>query len=182
MIASRWVRRVTRIRNGAEDSVFALEPFSTAATCGSCHDYEEITSGYHFQMGWDVVADDFGVAEGKPWQISDGMLGKWCPLYLRQIAKKDNETPEAIDLTVYDFIGFSAGNGSDVPCGGCHPGGGGLEYDRDGNRYDEVLADEPELAETLDGDYYQSHWDKSGVVEADCFVCHMAGYSFDERV
>jgi len=160
----------------------ADQPFSTAATCGSCHDYEEITSGYHFQMGWDVVDDDFGVAEGKPWQISNGMLGKWCPIYLRQIAKKENETPEEIDLTVYDFVGFSAGNWSNVPCGACHPGGGGLEFDREGNRYDETLTDEPELAETLDGDYYRSKWDKSGVVEADCFVCHLEGYSFDDRV
>lgn len=160
----------------------ADKPFSTAATCGGCHDYEEITGGYHFQMGWDVADDDFGVDEGKPWQISDGMLGKWCPLYLRQIAKKENETANAIDLTVYDFVGFSSSNGLNIPCGSCHPGGGGLEFDRDGNRYDETLADDPELAETLDGDYYQSKWDKSGVVEADCFVCHQEGYNFDERV
>ncbi|MBU0983536.1 MAG: hypothetical protein KKA42_06675, partial [candidate division Zixibacteria bacterium] len=157
------------------------KPFSTAATCGACHDYEEITSGYHFQMGWDVVSDDYGVEEGKPWQISDGMMGKWCPMYLRQIAKKQNESADEIDLTVYDFVGFSAGNGSKLPCGACHPGGGGLELDRDGNRYDQTLADDPDLRESLDGDYYQSNWDKSGVVEADCFVCHMEGYNFDER-
>ena len=24
-------------------------------------------------------------------------------------------------------------------CGGCHPGGGGLEFDRDGKRYDQRL-------------------------------------------
>ena len=26
----------------------AAEPFSTETTCGACHDYETITSGYHF--------------------------------------------------------------------------------------------------------------------------------------
>jgi len=157
------------------------KPFSTVTTCGVCHDYDEITAGYHFQMGWDVVADDFGGAEGWPWQISDGMMGKWCLMYLRQLAKKENNSPDEIDLTVYDFVGFSSGSGSRLPCGACHPGGGGLEYDRSGNRYDEMLAENPELRESLDGDYYQSNWDKSGVVEADCFVCHLEGYDFDER-
>ena len=41
----------------------AEAPFSTKMTCGMCHDYDEITQGYHFQMGWDVVSDDFGVAD-----------------------------------------------------------------------------------------------------------------------
>lgn len=57
----------------------ADQPFSTAATCGSCHDYEEITAGYHFQMGWDVVADDFGEGTSKPWDISNGMMGSGAP-------------------------------------------------------------------------------------------------------
>ena len=157
----------------------ADKPFSTAATCGTCHDYEEITGGYHFQMGWDKVSDDFGVAEGRPWMIGEGMMGKWCPLYLRQLAKKENESAAEIDLTVYDFVGEKASSG--YSCGSCHPGGGGLEFDREGNRYDETLADDPELSEALDGDYYNSHWDKSGVVEADCFICHFEGYNFDER-
>jgi len=157
------------------------KPLSTAMTCGSCHDYDEITSGYHFQMGWDVVDDDFGVKEGKPWQISDGMMGKWCPMYLRQLAKKENDYSDEIDLTVYDFVGFAASSGSVLSCGSCHPGGGGLEFDRDGNRYDEHLAENPELREITDGDYYRSNWDKSGVIEADCFICHMQKYDFDAR-
>ena len=66
-------------------------------------------------------------------------------------------------------------------CGGCHAGGGMLEYDRDGQRYDERLKREPELADSLDGDYYKSKWDKSGVVEIDCFFCHLRKYSFGAR-
>lgn len=34
---------------------------------------------------------------------------------------------------------------------------------------------------TLDGDYFKSAWDKTGVVEADCFVCHLPGYNFKDR-
>ena len=158
------------------------KPISTAMTCGMCHDYEEITSGYHFQMGWDVISDDFGSETGEPWNLSDGFMGKWYPYAFRQLAKKANESPDEIDLTVYDFVGFSNTRPGDPPCGACHPGGGGLEYDREGNRYDEYLEENPELRDELDGDYYKSHWDKSGVVEADCFVCHFEGYNFDERV
>ena len=43
-------------------------PFSIEQTCGACHDYETITEGYHFQMGWDTISDDYGVEEGRPWR------------------------------------------------------------------------------------------------------------------
>ncbi|KPJ88353.1 MAG: hypothetical protein AMS18_13420 [Gemmatimonas sp. SG8_17] len=157
-------------------------PFSTKRTCGMCHNYALITQGFHFQMGWDVVSDDYGADNGRPWSISNGFLGRWYPYAFRQLAKKENSHPDEIDLTVYDFVGFSSPGGGEPPCGACHPGGGGLEYDRDGNRYDEHLAANPGLAETPDGDYYQSNWDESGVVEADCLVCHLEGYSFESRI
>lgn len=67
-------------------------------------------------------------------------------------------------------------------CGSCHPGGGGLEFDRDGQRYDQRLKADPTLAQSLDGDYFKSQWDKTGVVEADCFVCHLPGYNFKDRM
>jgi formate dehydrogenase gamma subunit len=160
----------------------AEAPFSMKQTCGMCHDYDVITKGYHFQMGWDVISDDYGVESGRPWDLSNGFMGRWYPYAFRQLAKKENSSADEIDLTVYDFVGFSATGYDQPPCGACHPGGGGLEYDRDGNRYDEHLAANPELAESLDGDYYQSKWDASGVVEADCFVCHLEGYDFQRRI
>jgi formate dehydrogenase gamma subunit len=157
-------------------------PFSTKRTCGMCHDYSQITQGFHFQMGWDVVSDDYGVEQGRPWSISNGFLGRWYPYAFRQLAKKQNTSTDEIDLTVYDFVGFSSPGGGEPPCGACHPGGGGFEYDRDGNRYDEHLAANPSLSESLDGDYYRSRWDASGVVEADCLICHLEGYNFGSRV
>jgi formate dehydrogenase gamma subunit len=160
----------------------AQAPFSTKQTCGMCHDYDEITQGYHFQMGWDVIDDDYGTADGRPWSLSNGLMGRWYPYAFRQLAKKHNDSEDEIDLTVYDFVGFSSPARGQPPCGACHPGGGGLEFDRDGNRYDEHLGENPDLADTLDGDYYRSRWDQSGVVEADCLVCHLEGYRFEERV
>ena len=164
--------------NGENESA----PFSMKQTCGMCHDYDVITQGYHFQMGWDVISDDYGAESGRPWDLSNGFMGRWYPYAFRQLAKKQNTSPDEIDLTVYDFVGFSSPGGGQPPCGACHPGGGGFEFDRDGNRYDEHLAENPELAESLDGDYYQSKWDASGVVEADCFVCHLEGYDFQSRI
>ena len=157
-------------------------PFSTEQTCGLCHDYDTITHGYHFQAGWQAISDTFGVARQRPWILSNGFMGGWYPYAFRQFAKKHNETPDQIDLTVYDFVGFSGTGPDQPPCGACHPGGGGLEFDRNGHRYDEYLAAHPGLRDSLDGDYYRSNWDKSGVVEADCFICHFKGYNFDARV
>lgn len=55
----------------------ADQPYSPRQTCGACHNYDEITKGYHFQQGWNVIRDDFGVKSKKPWVLSDGMLGKF---------------------------------------------------------------------------------------------------------
>jgi hypothetical protein len=80
-------------------------------------------------------------------------------------------------------------------CGACHPGGGFGEYDRKGNLYYneetkkfgyEISGNDP----ILDGDYtplsagnpnYGAPWDRSGVSEADCLMCHLKGYLWRER-
>jgi formate dehydrogenase gamma subunit len=100
------------------------------------------------------------------------------------LAKKQNSNPDQIDLTPWAWISvgpIDPQNITQPTCGSCHPGGGGLEFDRDGQRYNARLAANPELAQSLDGDYFQSRWDKTGVVEADCFICHLPGYDFKER-
>ena len=99
------------------------------------------------------------------------------------MARKENKFAEEIDLTTFNWVNAGSNAKMGKPgCGGCHPGGGGLEHDRDGNRYDVHLRENPRLASTLDGDYFQSQWDKSGVVEADCLICHQPGYFFKERL
>ncbi len=57
-------------------------PYSPRATCGACHDVDQISSGYHFQQGRiDIngavhTNDDF-FQDGRDFVRSDGMYGKW---------------------------------------------------------------------------------------------------------
>ena len=80
-----------------------------------------------------------------------------------------------IDMTSFEFV---------TQCGVCHPGGGPLELDRDGHRYDQHMNERgmtPGGENDLDGDYYKARWSESGVVEADCLLCHMPEYDSSER-
>jgi hypothetical protein len=81
-----------------------------------------------------------------------------------------------IDMTSFDFV--------TATCGNCHPGGGPLEYDREGNRYDEHMKKQGMKSggdNGLDGDYFKAKWSDTGVIEADCLLCHMPEYNFKER-
>lgn len=53
----------------------AEDPYSPRKTCGSCHAYSTITSGFHFQQGFDEMSDSYDPR--KPWILSPGMYGKW---------------------------------------------------------------------------------------------------------
>jgi hypothetical protein len=83
-----------------------------------------------------------------------------------------------MDMTSFSFI--------TVGCGACHPGGGSMEYDREGKRYDHWMND-PLSGFTsggdnnFDGDYYKARWSETGVLEADCLLCHMPEFSVSNR-
>lgn len=157
-------------------------PYSPRQTCGAegCHDYARITEGYHFTQGKgeEVPAD---LAERIGWVSAPGNYGgAWCspaPLY-RYLAPQHNDTPQTIDMTSFTFI--------EAGCGNCHPGGGPLEFDRSGRRYDRHM-DDPDSGlisggeNGLDGDYFRARWSETGVIEADCLLCHYPGYNFAAR-
>lgn len=157
-------------------------PYSPRQTCGAsgCHDYKKITEGFHFTQGkGEPIPDTFASRYG--WVTSPGNYGgTWCspaPLY-RQLAPKSNTSARMIDMTSFDFV--------TATCGNCHPGGGPLEYDRDGKRYDEWMRDPtsgltPGGENNLDGDYYRARWSETGVIEADCLLCHMPEYDHKKR-
>jgi hypothetical protein len=167
-------------------------PYSPKRTCGSCHNYDQITNGYHFQQGRTdgtgriVISDTFNPKY--PWSLSSGMYGKYMVSSMDSslLAKKINQTFSEIDKSTFSFV---------QSCGPCHPGGGWGEYDRNGNSYynEETKKFGYELSDNdtvLDGDYtsfsmgnanYGAPWDRSGVSEADCLICHLKGYQWQER-
>ena len=67
--------------DGNEISLGSNIPYSPKNTCGECHDYDEITNAYHFQMGRTdakgniIIRDDMD--SKNPWLMSHGMYGKW---------------------------------------------------------------------------------------------------------
>lgn len=159
-------------------NVNAAAPYSPKQTCGACHDYAKITEGFHFTQG-KGEAMPTAFARRYAWTSSPGNYGgNWCspaPLY-RQLAPKSNASARTIDLTSFDFV--------TATCGNCHPGGGPLEYDRDGHRYDErMLATglTPGGDNGFDGDYYKARWSETGVIEADCLLCHQPEYDYKSR-
>lgn len=144
------------------------EPYSPRQTCGKCHDYDLISKSYHHELGADGISDDYGKQVGKPWTSSRGQFGSQQHMSYAWVAKKRNTSAHEIGMTPYQYS---------QACGACHAGGGPMEVDRDGQRYDVRQAKNPGLAQSLDGDYHKAAWDKSGVVEADCLMCHLSGYN-----
>jgi hypothetical protein len=160
----------------------ASAAYSPKQTCGAagCHDYGKITEGFHFQQGKGEAVPAL-MAERYQWVSSPGNYGgTWCspaPLY-RQLAAKTNASGRLIDMTSYEFV--------TATCGNCHPGGGPLEFDRDGKRYDAMMRDPanglaPGGDNHFDGDYFKARWSETGVIEADCLLCHLPEYNFKKR-
>lgn len=156
----------------------ADKPYSPKQTCGKCHDYDKITQGFHFQQGADEKASGI-YADRYQWASHPGNYGgNWCspaPLY-NYLSPKENNSAKEMDMTSFTFIT----NG----CGTCHPGGGPFEYDRKGFRYDKYMDSVGYTAggsNNYDGDYYKAYWNRSGVGEGDCMLCHLPEYDFKER-
>ena len=159
------------------------KPYSPKVTCGSssCHDYDAITHAYHFEMGRDEARDDFGSKRGLPHLVSPGYFGGYTCMGGNNpevLAKKHNASAD-------DFADKGSA-GLIKRCIGCHTGGGWMEKDRNGRQY---YNTDPASVTEFDGDYFnrgtdennqdtdvsvvsQWNWNKSGVVEADCMMCH----------
>ena len=125
------------------------EPLSTMQTCGSCHDTQFIVShSRHSDAGLRSL-NDFKPAPGNySWDRGTGYLGKWNPLNYRYFSDSEDSL---IDLSQAEWI---------QTLGYRHVGGGPAEYNQDGIRLDQMLA-----TDAWD-------WQKSGVEEMNCFLCH----------
>lgn len=168
------------------------KPYSPKTSCAGsgCHDYDSITHAYHLEQGRDEARDDYGEDHGQPQLFSPGYFGGYNCMGSNNpdiTAMKENASiDEFADLGTPDLV---------RRCQRCHSGGGWMEKDRNGQRYDQVNT---ETIPHLDGDYYSRgvdesgdavvelwDWQSSGVVENDCLICHVKleeMVSFDSRL
>lgn len=171
-----------------EDGLHVLDsgkPYSTRMSCGNgtgggCHDIDAISSAYHFEMGRDESNDLFGAYRGIPQLVSPGYFGGYnCMLKNNPqwLSKKSNASPA-------EFLDYGA-PGLIKACAECHNGGGFAEKDRNNITYTKIDA---ATVAPYDGDYYdwlssegsntagnqllKWNWQKSGVIEPDCLICH----------
>ncbi len=185
-LKNEFGQRITPTRN-------STDPYSPRKTCGTCHGYMTITSGPHFQQGFDEMRD--GYDPKRPWVLSPGNFGKGGEpgTFTERVAAKKNTSKRDMGLPTYDWIAAGGkGQAITLSAGNLHPGGGPLEYGRkaDGRRdlSKNLIQAEREPAQPLDGDYTslhtpdgKSHFRESGVVEGDCLICHLKGYRIDRR-
>ena len=71
---------VLRGYDGSPLTTDSKNPYSPKRTCGTCHDYDRITNGYHFQQGRTDGTGKIAISETfdpkYPWNLSSGMYGK----------------------------------------------------------------------------------------------------------
>lgn len=157
------------------------KPISTRQSCGGdCHDYEFITNSFHFQQGNNEMDRALLASHGAPpFNSSPGMFGKFSIIPNRQLTAADIKDPSDADMSQPEWL---------TKCGGCHTGAGISEYDLRGHRF---LTPDAKPLGSLDPSYtirdrdtgLVSPWDwqKSGVAEGDCFLCHVPKASRGER-
>ena len=89
-----------------------------------------VSAGYHFQQGrnvsWDAARMDF--YNQYEFTSSSGMYGRFCPPTNLQLVAPAETDPATWGHGSYKYRISN--------CSWCHPGGGPLEYDRNGYRYD----------------------------------------------
>jgi thiosulfate reductase cytochrome b subunit len=141
-------------------------PVSTIQTCGACHDAEFIEShSFHADAGLSEMTAPGESGSGRAWDTSPGLFGRWNSLVGRYLSPEGDERP---DLTTAEWIQL---------LGARHVGGGPAVTSRDG----ELLTELSLTANDLDthivdpetGELVPWDWDASGVVEMNCFLCHM---------
>lgn len=75
------------------------KPFSIEKTCGECHDYKKIASGWHFNgHNPDVEAG----RPGQPWVLTDSITRTQIPITARQW--EGTYAPEELGISPWEFL------------------------------------------------------------------------------
>lgn len=141
------------------------KPVSPMQSCGTCHDTNFIeTHSFHSDLG----LGDFGrtdIALAQPWDQSRGFFGKWDPLTYRALSP---EGAVQLDLSTAEWL---------QKFGAFVPGGGPATTARNGAPLITLAPDAANPEASLlaaNGSVTPWDWKQSGVVEMDCFVCHLS--------
>ncbi len=160
-------------KNG-ENVLDSGEPVSTMNTCGACHDTEFIEShSFHADVGLSAFGEAGSVENGREWDSSPGLFGKWNPLTYRYLSPEGDEN---VDMTTAEWIQIF---------GARHVGGGPAETSRDGTPLSELPADADSVETTIidpeTGERIPWDWQESGTTEMNCFLCHTPKPNNDAR-
>ena len=150
-------------------------PVSTMQTCGSCHDADFIvTHSFHADVGLNEFTTAGETANGRVWDSSPGLFGKWNPLTYRYLSP---EGDAITDLTTADWISLF---------GARHVGGGPAITSRDGDPLSNLPATaglmDTQATDPTTGNLVPWDWAESGVVEMNCFLCHTPTPNNEARI
>ena len=150
-------------------------PISTMETCGACHDTTFITEhSFHADVGLTALTAAGETGSGRAWDTSSGLFGRWNPLTYRYLSPAGDER---IDLTTPEWIQLF---------GARHVGGGPAEFSVSGQKLNElpVVDGDPEthIVDPNTGELIPWDWQASGIVEMNCFLCHMPDPNNEARI
>ena len=135
-----------------KDGINVLEsgnPIDVMKTCGGCHDTGFIAKhSFHSTVGLNHQYAAGTAPSGRPWDTSNGLYGLWDPITYRYLSPPDDAVK---DLDTAEWLKVF----------GSHFAGGGPAV---------VTRDGTPLVDSNDPNW---DWKKSGVMEMNCFLCHM---------
>ncbi|MFZ2487381.1 MAG: cytochrome b/b6 domain-containing protein [Anaerolineae bacterium] len=131
-------------------------------TCGTCHDTSFIeTHSFHTDLGLSQMTAAGEAGTGTPWDISNGLFGKFDPLIYRYLSPPGDER---LDLTTASWLQVMGPRVS---------GGGPATTSRAGESLLTGDLTRPEASIlTADGTVQTWNWVQSGVMEMNCLLCH----------
>jgi thiosulfate reductase cytochrome b subunit len=150
------------------------QPVSTLTTCGTCHDTQFIADhSFHVSVGLESFGAPGTLPNARPWEMSRGLFGGWDPLVYRYLTPTGDTL---FDLTTPDWIKL---------LGARHVGGGPAQFSIDGTPLSDLPL-RPNDPQTHSFDPAQDRlsawdWGESGVVEPNCFLCHLTQPNLDAR-
>ncbi len=148
---------------------------STMKTCGNCHDTSYIAeTSFHADAGLDSLAEPGSTSDSRAWDLGPGYYGRWDPTVYRLLTPAGDAL---LDLGTADWI---------RKLGIRHAGGGPSALARDGTALTTLSPTEgdPEthVMAPETGGWQRWDWQKSGIVELNCFLCHTSEPNNEARI